>query len=239
MNNTTDTIETPGIFEALKTVLEKSEGNILPNRRQDFERQVLDIQVSLIEKLSYLTKTYCNGGWEDIKDDWRDLHNDSEISLARQQLLSPANLKEFDAAIRCLAGRGMEKELDLLQQVGETQPQFMEEDFPVANTPNIGRLIESAEQRIRERLSDPAYVMNSGEAAYQKNKAVWDKQYEGEFIAIHRGRVVAHDREQSQLARKLVDLQRREGRFRAYVVEVGAPPIVASGPHGGARRPVK
>lgn len=247
MQNITEVIETPKISEALKGVLEKSTPFILPEKRQDFERHVLEkreeferevlgLQVALIEELGRQTNTYCNGGWKDIKEVWLELHNESETLLMRKKLLKPADLKEFDAAIRWMAGRGMEAELDLLQEVKKEPPTFVEESSSVDTSEEICRLIVSAEQRIRERVSDPEHVMSRGEEAYQKNKEAWDRHYQGEFIAIHRGEVVAHNGEQAQLARQLLDLQREKGRFRAYVVEVGAPQIVARGPLRGVHR---
>lgn len=230
----------PTVFAALESVLKKSAAYILPEKMQDFERQVLNLEVALIEELSRQNKNYCNGGWELIKGDWLDLYNRYETLQARQQLLKPADWNEFDAAIRWMAGRGMEEELDLLEKVRRSPPRFLAEDSSTTGShQEICRLIQSAEQRIRMRVNDPEHVMVKGEEAYLKNEEAWSARYPGEFIAIHRGEVVAHDPEQTELAKKLFDLQGEKGRFRAYVVEVGSSPLGARGPHGSLHRPTK
>ena len=68
------------------------------------------------------------------------------------------------------------------------------------------------------------------EVAYQAHKAEWDEKYRGEYIALHRGEVVAHDKEKSAVMRSLIEMQRESGRFRAYLVQVGAPLITVRGP---------
>jgi hypothetical protein len=77
--------------------------------------------------------------------------------------------------------------------------------------------------------------MERGEEAYQQNRAEWEQEYDGQFIAIHRDRVVAADENEHQLVRQVIELQRRRGRFTAYIVKVGAPVIAAHGPHGRPR----
>jgi hypothetical protein len=228
----------PTVFQALDSVLRKSASYVVPEKRQDFEKQVLNLELALIDRLGRQASTYCNGGWEEIKADWLELLNRYQTLQERQQLLKPADWSEFDAAIRWMAGRGMEEELDLLEQVRKSPPRSLTEDPATESHEEICRLIQSAEQRIRKRINDPEYVMIRGEAAYSRNEEAWSAQYSGEFIAIYRGDVVAHDSEQAQLAKKLFDLQEEKGRFRAYVVEVGSPIAIARGPHGGAHRPV-
>jgi len=231
MQNTT-VMQPLTALAALQSVLENSFAHIVPSKKEEFERRILDLEVALIEDLGRQTNSYCNGGWEEIRDQWRELHNKYERLQIRRQLLHPVSPKEFDAAIRWMAGRGMEKELALLEEVKKKASPFPMEFSPE----KINALIDSAQQRIRERLSDPDRVVSEGELTYQRNKEVWDQEYAGEFIAIWNGEVVVHDRDEAEVARKLSELQRHKEPFRAYVVEVGSPNMTAHGPHGGAHR---
>jgi len=82
---------------------------------------------------------------------------------------------------------------------------------------------------------DPSETLREGEAAYQKHKKTWDREYAGKFIAIHDGKVVAADCEKGRLLEKLIKIQQQEGRFRAYIVQVGASVIEIKGPHPSQR----
>jgi hypothetical protein len=240
MQNYTPVPSPATAFQALDGLLKKSELRIVPEKRREFEKQVTQLELDLIAKLSRQTSNYCNGGWEEIQEDWVNLHNQYETLQERQQLQTPADWDEFDAAIRWMVGRGMEEELELVEQVMKNPPKVRKEGLSASESEKeIYDLIHSAAQRIRMRLNDPARILVEGEEAYRKNESMWSKEYPDEFIAIYRGVVVAHDRDQTQLAKKLTDLQREKGRFRAYVVKVGSSLVGAHGPHGSLPRLIR
>lgn len=155
------------------------------------------------------------------QDPFKPWSNEGERILRRQDLQAPYSLDAFINAIRWMAERGDLEDLDLLRQVRADPPY---------NSELIQKLLETAEERIHDRVYDPQTVVDREEAAYQEHRQEWDEKYAGEFIAIHRGQVIDHDTDEDRLIERLDERQRNEGRFRAYIVEIGAPVYVARGP---------
>lgn len=155
------------------------------------------------------------------QDPFKPWSNKGERILGRQDLQAPHSLDAFINAIKWIAERGDMEELDLLRQVRADPPY---------NSEAIQKLLETAEERIHDRVYDPQTVVDREEAAYQEHRREWDEAYAGEFIAIHRGQVIDHDTDEDRLIERLDERQRSEGRFRAYIVEIGAPVYVARGP---------
>lgn len=68
------------------------------------------------------------------------------------------------------------------------------------------------------------------EYAYQAHKSEWDKQYAGEWIALHKGEVVCHHKDKSKITELLIGIQKKRGRFRAYLVHIGDSLVGVRGP---------
>lgn len=99
----------------------------------------------------------------------------------------------------------------------------------------LQELIDRADREIRKRFYAPAEVLKREEAAYQKHKAEWDTKYgKRRYIAIHKGVVVADAKDKAELYEKLIKLQ-QPGRFRAYIIQIGAPIINVRGPRFRSR----
>lgn len=73
-------------------------------------------------------------------------------------------------------------------------------------------------------------VMREGEETYQQHKEAWDQLYAGQYIAIYQGKVVDSDRNESELEKRLIESQKKRGRYRTYIVEVGSPILEMRGP---------
>lgn len=84
------------------------------------------------------------------------------------------------------------------------------------------------------KTDDPAETLRKGEAAYQRNREDWDRLYSGQYIAIYQERVVAADFDKTKLLEQLIE-QQKHGKFRAYIVHVGAPVFQVRGPHPSQR----
>lgn len=150
----------------------------------------------------------------DPKDALKQWINKLERINRRRDLQCPTSLDVFVNAIKWMAERGDFEGLDLLRQVRADPPY---------NSETIQKLFETAEERIHDRVYDPQTVVDREEAAYQEHYLEWNEKYAGEFIAIHRGQVIDHDADEDRLIERLDEKQRNEGRFRAYIVEIGAP----------------
>ena len=72
--------------------------------------------------------------------------------------------------------------------------------------------------------------MREAESAYSRNKVEWERDYRGQFVAIHAGSVVAASDDKDVLVKRLIAMQREKGRFQACIIEVGAPILTARGP---------
>ena len=144
----------------------------------------------------------------------------------RWDLEHPLSLDDFINALRWAFENGDVEELDLIRRIRV---------HPPYDSDKIQRLLDLAEDQIHDRVYDPQRVVDREEAAYQQHQQEWDEQYKGEFIAIHRGQVIDHDANKRRLIQRLDQKQREEGRFRAYIVQIGAPLYVARGPAMGRR----
>lgn len=144
----------------------------------------------------------------------------------RRDLEMPWSQEHFVNAIRWMAEQGNGEDLALLRRVRKLPPFASDE---------IRRSLANAEEQIHARVYAPRAVIDREEAAYQRNRAEWDTLYAGQYIAVHFGQVIDHDVDKRLLIRRLDQQQREEGRFRAYIVQVGAPIYEARGPRAGRR----
>lgn len=201
---------------------------ILPEKRASFEiEKITWHQAALIDLVRRIKGAeYANGNMNKIKGRVQERLRELERAKRRLQLQHPPNRAEFETALRWMAEQGDAEELDLLRQVRASPPYTSE---------TIEHLFEEADERICERVYDPQVVVDREEAAYQEHRQEWDKLYKGEFIAIHRGEVIDHDRDKARLIQRLFQKQDEDGEFRAYIVEIGAPVYVARGPKPGRR----
>ncbi|OGZ46526.1 MAG: hypothetical protein A3J55_03050 [Candidatus Ryanbacteria bacterium RIFCSPHIGHO2_02_FULL_45_17b] len=76
----------------------------------------------------------------------------------------------------------------------------------------------------------PRNVLEREEQAYQGHKTKWDEVYKGEWIAVHNGVVVAHDKEKGAVLKSLIRKQKESGRFRSYLIHIGYPLVSVRGP---------
>jgi|GEM_PF-5749440 len=198
-------------------------------RRQIFlieaEVAFIDAYVRIIAELGKLAASEPTT-WSQVRNRAHNLMRKCEVAKRRLRLRYPPSVEEFEFAIRWMAEQGDIEELDLLRQVRAHPPYDSDE---------IRRLLDLAEDQIHDRVYDPQRVVDREEAAYQQHQQEWDEQYKGKFIAIHRGQVIDHDANKRRLIQRLDQKQREEGRFRAYIVQIGAPLYVARGPAMGRR----
>ena len=61
------------------------------------------------------------------------------------------------------------------------------------------------------------------EQAFQRKRAQLQKRYKGEFVALYRGRVVAHGKDDEDLARRMFE---RVGDEPFYIAHVDGAPLV-------------
>jgi len=194
--------------------LEQADRTLPPEQKIAVERQVTPDLPGLVEIVSKHYRASTNGSWLKAREGWIELHT---ICLRRQRRLELEYPRDEDAFVKTLqwmAERGGEAELDLLRHVAQT-PRFA--------APLTLRLLVKADAAMTRRVYDPTRVTQAGEEAYQRHRSAWDAQHAGEFIAIHRGQLVAHSADKMVLYAELTRQQQQQGVFRAYVVEIGAP----------------
>lgn len=144
-----------------------------------------------------------------------------ERSARRQELRSSFESEDTKPNLYWMAERGAEEELDLLKELRNKHRYA---------APDIQSLLAMAIQEIQQRVNGPDYVMEKEEAAYEAHQEEWNKQYPDKFIAIHRGAIIDSDLEKPALIDRLMQKQKEEGPFRAYIVQVGEPVLTVRGP---------
>jgi hypothetical protein len=207
--------------ELIEQLISEAEKYEAPENRPDFRRRItLDLDEYVLELMNKALAC-SNGGRKKLKETWRELRARVEITKRRRELIHPSSAKEFEATLRWMAERGDEEDLIQLRELKHHRPY---------TSRDIEQLLELAEERIAVRVEDPHYVLRKGEEIYQRNKKEWDRQYVGQFIAIHQGQVVDSDQDKTKLVDRLMKAQEKKGPFRAYVVEMGAPQLSFRGP---------
>jgi hypothetical protein len=182
---------------------------------------LLNSKINLIETLSKEGKAHGIERWGSLEKEWHALCAEVDILNRRVILLHPANKQSFKATLRWMAEHGIEADLELLQRI-KNDPPYSSKD--------IEQFLAKTERRISEKVNAPNYVLRKGEEAYQRNKEAWERQYAGQYIAIHRGAVVDADQDKSQLIERLMAAQKEQGPFRAYIVKVDTPTLAFRGP---------
>ncbi len=209
----------------LLSLCEEAEKHIPTEKKDAFRSQLklelLNSKIDFIESISKDAKLYSNGGWTKIKGPLHESRTKFELLKRRLQLISPPSSAVFEAALKWVAEHGEDEEISLLQEIRKEPPY---------RSDSVNRLLEIAEKRINLRLNDPAYVTKKSEEAYQRHKAQWERDYAGQFIAIHRGEVIDSDRDESELVKRVIELQRKNHPFRVYLIEVGSIVSEARGP---------
>ena len=217
-------IDSADVFRDLVDILQKSEECTLPEKRQKFRIEVTASLSEFIQTLIGRIQIFSNGGWRKVEGGWNELRMKvatQEREERRQELSAPASQEEVMANLMWMAERGEEEDLDLLRQL-QRHPSYTSDETQ--------RLLNIAVQRISERVDDPDYIFEQGEAAYQQHKEAWDRLYVGQFIAIYRGAVVDADADESKLIDRIMQKQQEEGPFRAYIVQIDAPVLNVKGP---------
>jgi hypothetical protein len=152
----------------------------------------------------------------------KDVLESVERLERREQLLLPSFVGELFAALCWMIQEG--GEVRDYAAVRGAKAYVESGGNPLLAGDGLRRLARRAERAVLERLNDPAAVARKGEEAYRARREEWEREFEGQFIAIVQGEAVAHAADKSELLREIAKLQRKTWPFRAYVVKVGEPP---------------
>lgn len=182
-------------------------------------RQRVELMEQSIVDVSRQVKQFTGDGFAAVKEPLHRLHASAEHERRRLTLQIADNPAEVQSTLHWLAERGDEDDLYRLRAAVRARPYA---DAALA------RLAAQVEKRLVQRVYDPQWVAQAGEATYLRHRAEWDVEYAGEHIAIARGGVVAHSRDKGEVMRALLALQKEHGLFRAYVVQIGAPVLDCS-----------
>jgi hypothetical protein len=156
-----------------------------------------------------------------VKDVLKQLKKKLEAGERRFELRLPTSLENFKTNLRWMYHNGEEEDLVLLCRIKKNPPYDLDD---------IERLMEMVDRRIRERVNKLDRVIEKGEEAYQLRYNEWEEQFSGQFIAIYGGEVVGHADTKPELYPQISEAQKQVGPFRAYIVKVGAPTLIARGP---------
>jgi hypothetical protein len=196
-------------------------------KRVSFERD-------LVDTLSSEAIEANKGGSQSVSIVWRFLRGELEREERRVHLQA-ADEPEFTKAVWWMAQRGTPSDIAFLEKAKSAATGDMPKKKLIDDA--IGR-IQGRQQR--DHSDDPKAVLHDAHHAYQSHKAEWDRKYHGQHIAVVGGEIIDSDPSEHTLLTRLYDRQRREGRFRAGIIHVGEPPVVARGPririHAGRSR---
>lgn len=124
--------------------------------------------------------------------------------------------------------RGERSELELLRQF-QVSPSYH------SASGVLRMLFEDGIQRIQERIREedrpdtshnkseeatPLATLRDAEEEYQRHKAEWDQQYAGQYVAVHRGKVIDSDKDKTKLMAKLIEKQLEIGPLHAGIIQV-------------------
>lgn len=218
------TWEPTSLFEWIKELMPSmGERDSERLRRSLLEVQGLDAYRAILEDLAKRLSAQEN--WEPLEK-VRAMRKWLYRQERLRDLREPLSLEQFEASLRWMCENGDEQELWLLRQVRQ-QPAFTSE--------MVDRLFDLADRMMCDRVYEPIRVVRRGEAVYQRHLPDWERQHAGQFIAICGDSIIDHDADRTKLLQRLIDMQKEIGRFRAYVIEVGAPVFHARGPGGKAQ----
>lgn len=94
----------------------------------------------------------------------------------------------------------------------------------LSHTTQVSRLEE------RQRKNSPMAVLKESDAAYRAHKEEWDQKYAGQHIAVYQGEVIDADKDKTRLVKRIIKKQKERGRFRACLIQIGAPLLELRGP---------
>jgi hypothetical protein len=194
-------------------LIERSDSFISLHRKKEFELHVMWALANCIQELFNDALARSDGASEKIKDIWLGLRSKAEAISRRLELQSPSSPESFRATLWWMGERGLEEELDLVRQVKKNPP------YPSGD---ILQLLADTEEKTAKRVEDPAYITRTGEETYQRYKHIWDRLYEGKYVAIYQNDVIASHHDESKLIEEIIWRQKKKGPFRAYIVETGA-----------------
>lgn len=140
------------LIHGLLNALQATEHQITPPQRTQFELDVLQPLLPLIDNLYRKSRDYLNGSDQSasVEQEWRALHEaatQGERSLRRQELSAPSSEDTFVKTLWWVCERGAEEELALLRRVRQ-QPPF--------TTAAVLELLAHAEMRLSSRCGLPA-----------------------------------------------------------------------------------
>ncbi|MBW4478665.1 MAG: S8 family serine peptidase [Tolypothrix brevis GSE-NOS-MK-07-07A] len=131
------------IIEETVEKIKKVEQFISQGKQKDLVREIGTLLKSDIESVETLSNTIDFSNNEQIISELHDLRNKGERIWRLTLLITPADEKEFQAAIMWAAEQGQEIELDKLQKLKGNLPY---------NSSQIQQLLKYSQKRIEERL---------------------------------------------------------------------------------------
>lgn len=127
-------------------LLKSDEVHITSEKRERLEFQATLIVSHCIETLKNQVERFSPEKFDQLKQEWRELHMKVETVRRRLELLTPPAEQDLITTLWWMAERGETEDLDLLQRVKSGK---------YANSEEVARGIETAEQRISVRAYDP------------------------------------------------------------------------------------
>jgi hypothetical protein len=221
----------PEILDDLSGALDAIAEAISVEPRPDFRRQLADTLLSttreLIDRLATAVLRVANSQRGVDQAKWEHVRQRFDHLQRRMDLLHPKSSAHFATTLRWMAQCGDQDDLRRLTR--------MKQDPPF-ETPAVEKLFELAIAGINGRSGRAAHLddvhsqLHAAAEAAQTQKTEWERDYQGLYLALHAGAVVAHDAAKPALLSQLARMQRANGPFRACIVRVGAPVLTARGP---------
>jgi hypothetical protein len=185
-------------------------------KRWETERKLLgdlDRQVNIWGKL---VRQASNGGWQEIKGEWHAMSGAVEQKERQRAFATTTDAAEFMQELWWMTeATACDRENLLLVREARRARRF--------DSDKITRQLVRTDEAITQRLYEPAVVCEREEAAYQQQRAAWDRKHRGQHIAVHWGEVIAAHADRAELIEMLRMQQAEHGPIRAYIVQIGAP----------------
>jgi hypothetical protein len=195
------------------------------HERLALERQLL---TRLYEQIYHWQKSVMqasNSGWQAIKADWHMLS--AQVEHKERQCILATTDDDVELKQQLWWMEEMERcsysDLQLVRQTLRSS-RFQSEG-------TIDLLIRT-EEKLTQRIYAPELVIEREEQAYQLHRTEWDRQYQGQYVAIHCGQVTAAHDDRTQLIELLRRQQVEHGPMCTYIVQIGAPLLACSEPAG-------
>ena len=177
------------------------------------------IYFAALDKWQYLGRRVArvsNGGWNHVEPLWSEIRDTIEHRERELTFQTTSDVAEICKQLYWMAERpeGNFKHLFLVRDARRGR---------LGQLDDISRLLRTTEDKIYTKLYKSRAVVDREEAAYQKRAEEWKRLYSGQFIAVHRGEVIASQRGYSGMLEQLHEYQTVHGPISAYVIQVGAP----------------